>query len=1028
MSPTDRAEGPRTLEVPLGTRVVVLGPLNLRWQETAVSAPICQEIAALLDNWDGPGLVVLAGGLASPSSSIQEMAKTLDCHPRLLLALRRFSRASGRTIVYLPDPGDQSSLDPDALKSLMADRAASIVLPMVDLRVETASGTKKVRVDPGEGYTGERPVTFGPHERLAAFGPQQEPGSQEETRALLARGLVAEVIPRLTGSNRDWLRGVDRLTDTSALPRFVASRLFYRRLARYGWWVAALLAATALTLKLPLLSAASLLGMRTGSLAWPARVGLVAASTVLDMIVLLGALALLSRRIWSVVAGPTPRAPTTSKPPGGNGQESGAPASNDVGRAAARALVTDGFAGLVGAHTLRAELSLLGPGFYANCGCGTALSAEIPARLALPSVFLPQRVLSWVELEGGADLHVRLLHSSTALSRGTLLERLATAGRLGRSDALTVVGSHPNGPAWPRGPEPSMRQRLERRVAAGSIAVAGILNLLSALSPRLRHPLGAVLDVVPLGVSQVAAALGALSGLGLLSLARGVRRGQRQAWAISVALLAGTSVLQLMKDGDVVTTCLALFALWYLVAHRWSFRAPVDRASLQRGLRAVLAGAIGVTLLATAAVELTQLERARHDLPSLPSVLEAVLGRLVGAQLVPLPHRIDEFLSPGLLAIGLALACYTLYVAFRPVVETRPARLDARARSIVERYGRGTLDYFALRDDKSFFFFGSSVIAYGNWGGLCLVSPDPIGPEAEREPAWSAFRHFVDRQGWALGVLGAGEEWLPIYRQAGMRDMYVGDEAVVDTGSFSLEGGRQKGLRQAVNRIARNGYTITFHDPSRLDRKLVEGLEEVMQKSRRGKVERGFSMTLGRAFDQSDRGLLLAVAHAPDGSPVAFCQYVPAPGIGGYSLDLMRRDDGRHPNGLLDFVVVGTIMHMKAAGGGGLGLNFATMRAVLAGEGKDAIPQRAERWVLKRMSDSMQIESLWRFNAKYDPRWLPRFVVYDSPENVVALAMAIARAESFWELPVIGRFLTPPLSRQAKQEETTEERPSRLGV
>jgi lysylphosphatidylglycerol synthetase-like protein (DUF2156 family) len=66
-----------------------------------------------------------------------------------------------------------------------------------------------------------------------------------------------------------------------------------------------------------------------------------------------------------------------------------------------------------------------------------------------------------------------------------------------------------------------------------------------------------------------------------------------------------------------------------------------------------------------------------------------------------------------------------------------------------------------------------------------------------------------------------------------------------------------------------------------------------------------------------------------------------------------------------------------------------------------------ERWLLRRMSDSMQIESLWYFNAKYDPDWRPRYAVYDSLEHFLPAAMAVARAESFWELPIIGRFLVP---------------------
>jgi lysylphosphatidylglycerol synthetase-like protein (DUF2156 family) len=252
-----------------------------------------------------------------------------------------------------------------------------------------------------------------------------------------------------------------------------------------------------------------------------------------------------------------------------------------------------------------------------------------------------------------------------------------------------------------------------------------------------------------------------------------------------------------------------------------------------------------------------------------------------------------------------------------------------------------------------------------------------------------------------------------------MHDLYVGDEAVIDCHRFSLAGGNAKSLRQAVNRVARHGYRVEFVDPSRLDTELQRSLRAVMTRSRRGDVERGFSMTLGRVFLPEDQDLLMAVCFGPDGTPVAFCQYVPAPGIDGYSLDLMRResltaDGAPHPNGLLDFLVVETIRHLQATGRRGLGLNFATMRAVLAGEAGDGAAQRVERWLLRRMSDSMQIESLWRFNAKYDPDWCPRYAVYDAHENLLPAALAVARAESFWELPVIGRLFVPAAPEPAE--------------
>src|SRR5204862_4889702 len=171
-----------------------------------------------------------------------------------------------------------------------------------------------------------------------------------------------------------------------------------------------------------------------------------------------------------------------------------------------------------------------------------------------------------------------------------------------------------------------------------------------------------------------------------------------------------------------------------------------------------------------------------------------------------------------------------IWLALRPVV-LRHRHSDSgmtKAREIVAEHGRGTLDYFALRSDKQFFFSGESMVAYGVYGSVCLVSPDPIGPPSERDQIWASFRTFVDTNGWTLAVMGAAEDWLPIYRESGMYDLYVGDEAVVDVNRFSLAGGRNKGLRQAVNRIAKYGYTIAFHDPATADADLKRALQTVM--------------------------------------------------------------------------------------------------------------------------------------------------------------------------------------------------------
>lgn len=984
-----RPPGTAELVLPLGTRALVLSDLFLTATPTEASTSASRAVARALDQLEGPGAVIFAGNLfdlLSPQDG--GAAAALAAHAELAESLRSFGAGDlCRRVVVLAGSRDRAVLYDPAARSPLEQLGITIAL-VADVRVETLGGTRLVRVDPGWRWD----------ERYAC----SDPWNPADTP--LGQHVLGEVLPRFTTDTSSWLAGLDRLADQAAMPRFVVSRLIYRRLVRFLWWLL-LPVLLALSVRLPGLWTATVRGHARPFAGAALLAGAVAVG---ELAVVGAALAYLNHRVWRRVG-------RSLLGPAGL-------AANDAARDEARALAAAGAAGLVTGHSLQPELVRLEHGFFASTGACAEIVTEHRSRLALPPVFLHQRQHCGVELEAGADVHARLVRARVDLPAGTLLERLASGQRRRTEHEPAVIASYPSGSNWPPLTDLAPRLKLVRRVASVAVAVLGLFDLVSAVVPPLvRGRLHPILHYVPLGLAETAGALVALAGIGLLALARGIRRGQRLAWFVATAVLLGSAVLHLVHDLALVQSLAALALVAYLMWFRDCFRARFDLPSLRAGLVTLVAGAIGITLLSAVVLESTLPFDRDHPPMSFWSLVWASAGRLAGFRTVALPHVVDVFIDPVLLTAGITLVVLAVVLASRPVVDRRvhpaPAADDsARARDIVGRRGSGTLDYFALRSDKRWFFDRDGMVAYAIHGGVCLVSPDPIGPVEERERLWSAFRRFADEHGWSLAVLGASEAWLPVYRRSGMRDLYVGDEAVTDVRTFSLAGGTHKGLRQAVNRIAKYGYTISFHDPRAITPELAAELRGVMTKSRRGQVERGFSMTLGRIFDPADEGLLLAVAHGADGGAVAFCQYVPAPGIHGYSLDLMRRDDGDHPNGLLDFILVNTIHKLRDDGCEHLGLNFATMRAVLAGEAGDGLSQRIERWLLRRMSDSMQIESLWRFNAKFDPEWYARYVVWDSAEQSLPTALAIAKAESFWELPLIGRFFVPASADPASSE------------
>ena len=140
----------------------------------------------------------------------------------------------------------------------------------------------------------------------------------------------------------------------------------------------------------------------------------------------------------------------------------------------------------------------------------------------------------------------------------------------------------------------------------------------------------------------------------------------------------------------------------------------------------------------------------------------------------------------------------------------------------------------------------------------------------------------------------------------------------------------------------------------------------------------------------------------------------------------MRRDKNAQP-GLNDFLITETIKAASSLGVKRISLNFAVFRAALErGERIGAGPGAAAwRSVLIFMSKWFQIESLYKFNAKFCPAWQPRFFVFPSTKDAPRIALAALEAEAFlvWprlELRRIARKLgLAKLRRQLRRERCT---------
>src|SRR5580692_4672241 len=109
------AGGPdRNLPVALGRRVEVIGDLLLPPEPTDSSRAACHDIAQRLEEWQGPGIVILCGRLVAPGCQV-DPSSVIGAHPELLDALSAFAARTDSEVLVVMMPSER---DPALVQAL----------------------------------------------------------------------------------------------------------------------------------------------------------------------------------------------------------------------------------------------------------------------------------------------------------------------------------------------------------------------------------------------------------------------------------------------------------------------------------------------------------------------------------------------------------------------------------------------------------------------------------------------------------------------------------------------------------------------------------------------------------------------------------------------------------------------------------------------------------------------------------------------------------------------------------------------
>lgn len=493
-------------------------------------------------------------------------------------------------------------------------------------------------------------------------------------------------------------------------------------------------------------------------------------------------------------------------------------------------------------------------------------------------------------------------------------------------------------------------------VAAGIALLAGVVLLVSGNLPAEHSRLGLLREILPLPFIEASHLAGSIAGLLLIVVARGLYRKLHRAWIVAMALLAIGLIASLAKGLDWKESVSMLATLGVLGL----FRPAFYRAEGGTLLRLNATWLVSITVL-MAAIFWVGLFAHSH---------------------VPYQNALWwDFTWHGdasrFLRASLAVAVILGGIAFNSLVSGPPRRSDPEpipdaVRRLVDA-SEDTEAGIALTGDKAFLLDadGRAFIAYADTGRSLIAKGDPVGDAAAGKKLIWRLREMADQQGRACAFYAVSSAYLPTYLDLGMSILKIGEVARVELCGFTLDGSGKKGVRQARNRAARDGFVFEVIPAQNLAPVMTElrRVSDAWLAHKQGE-EKGFA--LGAFTESYIANFDVAFLRAPSGEIVAFANLFKGANLRELSLDLMRYTPDA-PGFAMDALFAEMMLWGAAQGYHWFSLGAAPFSGI---ENRQLAPiwNRIGGFVYEHGEHFYNFEGLRAYKEKFDPAWSPNYL------------------------------------------------------
>jgi phosphatidylglycerol lysyltransferase len=530
-----------------------------------------------------------------------------------------------------------------------------------------------------------------------------------------------------------------------------------------------------------------------------------------------------------------------------------------------------------------------------------------------------------------------------------------------------------------------------RVLPAFIILILGIVNIISSITPAIPARLRLVKNLLPEDVIVTSNALVLVFGLILVMLSIFLLQGSRRAWYIAVALTAFSFFGHLLKAADFEEAILAFVAgsvLWY-TSGNYKLRPHPRFISINYFVLIYAALAV----MAYGVLGFYFIDKRHFGIDfKFTEAIKAVLKLLFlvdDKALVARTHFGKHF-EDSIYFAGASLILFFVFSLLKPYF-SKPYNKEAdfdTANDLLKSFGCSALDYFKTYPDKFLFFneSKSAFISFKITRHFAIVLEDPVAETAaEKLDMVNQFEVFCKENGFISAYYRVPERSLEFYHALGRKSIPIGEEAILNLSTFTMDGGKMKTTRSAVNRLTAEGFELKVYKAP-IKEGLLQKLEKVSDNWLQELQQKEVAFTQG-VFDASilKEQTILTIEDQEE-KVYAFLNLIPDYAPGEATYDLIRKIKDA-PNGVLDMLLAKTFLYLKEQGYTSANMGLAP----LSGMEDVNVTQKTIKYAYENLKVFGQFKGLRKYKEKFFPSWEKKYLIYSHNYHLLQVPRALKR-------------------------------------